>query len=117
MLGRLIWAGMAPIALAVFHEKVAKAPPLTTQKVRPPPPEVIPLPTGWQYAKYKQITPDMQQFAIAVRDRKLLPGDLQIATSSTGQRYGAFTEWHYDDHVSPEEKWHHGVSLVLPSGA
>lgn len=115
VIGRILWAGLAPVALAIWDDRVAKAAALTTPKVRPPPPEVITPPAGWRYAKQKEITPEMSAFAIQTLNQKLLPGNTQKATTSSGQQYGAMTDWHYDNHVSVEEKWHIGVSIVVPA--
>lgn len=117
MIGRMLWVGFTPIALAIFNEKVAKAEAqLPTAKQRPPPPQVIKIPAGWRYAQDTEITSEMSQFAVATLGKGLLPGDVEQATTSTGSKYAALTDWHFDDHRSPGvQQWHIGVSILLPT--
>jgi lysophospholipase L1-like esterase len=79
---------------------------------RPRPPSVVVVPTGWVHTKTR--TPATTAFAVAVLAKRKPIGDLEI-NNVEGVRVGALTEWHWDNHVGGEWKWHRGISLLVPS--
>lgn len=81
---------------------------------RPPPPKVIPVPQGWEYA-FGKLPKGITVWAINTLGRRLPLGDLQVKQFN-GNDYGAFTEYHYDDHVDGVLKWHPGVSILWRKG-
>lgn len=74
------------------------------------PPSVVPVPSGWRYAKSGSEVPK----------EALARASAFLYSSSMGQfedhgTWAVIKEWHYDDHVSPgTKKWHPGVSVLLP---
>ena len=81
----------------------------------PPPPTPIVVPQGWKHLKDSLTTPAMVSFAVSVLFRKLPIDDLQVSIIE-GKKLGAWTTWHYDDHVGHVLKWHRGISLLTPEG-
>jgi hypothetical protein len=79
---------------------------------RPPPPSVVVVPAGWVHTKTR--TPAMTAFAVSVLAKRKPIGDLEISNVE-GVRVGALTEWHWDNHVGGEWKWHRGISLLAPT--
>lgn len=79
---------------------------------RPPPPSVVVVPAGWVHTKTR--TPAMTAFAVSVLAKRKPIGDLEISNVE-GVRVGALTEWHWDNHVGGEWKWHRGISLLTPT--
>ena len=78
---------------------------------RPAPPSVIQLPLGWRYIHLVSEVPH----------ESLAPASEFLHSAGMGQFadhifWGLLKEWHYDDHVSPGiEKWHQGVTVLLPN--
>lgn len=76
----------------------------------PPPPSPIVVPAGWTQLK-PPVSPAMTAFAVSVLVQRRPIGDLLVSMIE-GKSIGAFTTWHYDDHVGHVLKWHRGISLL-----
>jgi len=81
---------------------------------RPPKPSEVNIPAGWYRLQDSDVTPAMTAFATDVLKQVKPLGDLQTTTLD-GKQVGAFTEWHWDDHVDNTLKWHRGVSILARS--
>lgn len=77
----------------------------------PPPPSLLKMPSGW--ARMPSATRSMMVFALSVLAQRRPMGDLVEGTVD-GRRVGAWTEWHWDNHVDHTWKWHRGISLLVP---
>lgn len=93
-----------PIDSKLGDDEPAPEPP------RPPPPSIVTAPKGWTRLKNPSLA--ILVFALAVLSQRRPLGDLTIKTIE-GREIGAFTEWHWDDHVDHTWKWHRGISLLI----
>jgi len=80
--------------------------------VRPAAPSIVLVPAGWAHSKTR--TPAMTAFAVSVLAKRNPIGHLERATIE-GSKIGALTEWHWDNHVGGQWKWHRGISLLAPT--
>lgn len=117
-LTRLFWLSTLACVPVILYmkkrqsESVASSSPELARYAIPPPPTVVPMPTGWNYLPQKLATPAVVTFAQKVlRENGNHYGYFEQTTIGANL-IGAIVEPHYDNHVSANLKWHPGVSIL-----